>query len=90
MRRFTLLLLLLVLFSTACNWSVQTFTPTTEVVPTSSQLETPTETQSPATPQTLEGPDINYNGIRFTLDPAIGSRLYVFDDVIALDGAEVH
>jgi hypothetical protein len=38
----------------------------------------------------LDGPDINYNGIRFTLDPMLGSRLYVFEDTTTLEGATAH
>ena len=44
----------------------------------------------PANGQALEGPDINFNGVRFTLDPALGSRIYVFDDVTSLDGKTAH
>src|SRR5262245_56847856 len=91
MRRFTLLLLLIVLLSMACTWSVQSITPAPEF-PTQLQTETPnavpvTETDVPANAQVIEGPDIDYRGIRFTLDPALGSKLYVFDDVISLEGA---
>ena len=97
MRRFTLLVSLLVLLSMACSWSVQTFTPAPEF-PTQPQTEVQTEipnetiaeTAVPANARVLEGPDISYSGIRFTLDPALGSRLYVFDDVISLEGAEAH
>ena len=89
MRRLMALVSLLVLLSMACSWSVQTLVPTSEI-PTQSQLEVQAETPGPANGQTLEGPDINYNGIRFTLDPALGSRLYVFNDVISLDGATAH
>jgi hypothetical protein len=38
----------------------------------------------------LEGPNIDYHGIRFTLDPALGSRLYVFDEETTIDGATAH
>ncbi|MBI5963739.1 MAG: hypothetical protein HY863_09720 [Chloroflexi bacterium] len=38
----------------------------------------------------LEGPDIDYNGFRFTLDPAFGSHVYVFEDVATLEGATAH
>ena len=87
MRRLMLILALLVL--SACTFQVQ-------VLPqANAQTETPipkptTEANVAANGQMLAGPDINYNEIRFTLDPALGSRLYVFDDVIALDGAEAH
>ncbi len=40
--------------------------------------------------QSLEGPEIGYKGIHFFLNPAMGSRLYVFDDVITLDGLTAH
>ena len=40
--------------------------------------------------QVLEGPDINYNSILFTLEPAMGSRLYVFDDVTSINGLIAH
>jgi len=74
----------------------ETPAPTLEIQ-TQPQTEAPPETPSPApatdvpgNAQVLEGPDINYNGIRFTLDPAIGSHLYVFDDVISIDGVTAH
>jgi hypothetical protein len=44
----------------------------------------------PGSVQVLEGPHISYMGILFTLDPAIGSRLHVFDDVTSLNGSIVH
>ncbi len=89
MRRFIVLLSLLILLSIACSWSMQTFSPTAET-PTRSQPETSTEVPTSASMQTLEGPDINYNGIRFTLDPALGSRLYVYNDEISIEGATAH
>jgi hypothetical protein len=77
----------------ACTFSVETLVPTLEA-PTQSQeaqAETPVPAADvPANGQALEGPNINYNGIRFTLDPALGSHLYVFEDVISLDGATAH
>lgn len=97
MRRLTVMVSLLVLLSMACTWSVQTLTPTSEVpiqsqpdISTQSQSELQTETPGPANAQILDGPVINYNGIRFTLDPALGSRLYVFDDVITIEGKTAH
>jgi hypothetical protein len=62
---------------------------------TEAQTETPIPTavigtDAPANGQALEGPNINFNGIRFTLDPALGSRVYVFDDVITLEGKTAH
>jgi hypothetical protein len=100
MRRLMVLVSVLVLLSMACTFSVQTFVPTQSPsesptqfpmeTPTQPQLESQTETPIPVAGQVLEGPDINYNGIRFTLDPALGSRLYVFEDVITLEGATAH
>src|SRR4030095_955963 len=89
MRHLMVMVSLLVLLSTACTFNVQTIAPTMEV-PTQSQPEIQTETPSPVPGQVLDGPDINYNGIRFTLDPALGSRLYVFEDVTTLEGATAH
>jgi len=71
----------------------------THGIPTQSttgvQTETPmpiatTEVDTPGATQVLEGPEISYKGIHFFLDPAMGSRLYVFDDVITLDGLTGH
>lgn len=97
MRRLMVMVSLLVLLSVACTWSVQTLAPTSEIptqsqseISTQSQPEIQTETPRPATGQVFNGPNINYNGIRFTLDPALGSRLYVFEDVITLEGATAH
>jgi hypothetical protein len=89
MRRLTVMVSFLVLLSMACTWSVQTFQPTAEL-PTQPQLEMPTDTPSPVSIQDLEGPDINYNGIRFTLDPAFGSSLYVSTDEITIDDKTAH
>jgi hypothetical protein len=89
MRRLMVMVSLLVLLSMACTFNVQTFAPTSEV-PTQSQPEMQTEVPNPSSPQTLEGPDINYNGIRFTLDPALGARLYVLEDEISIDGKTAH
>ena len=89
MRRLMVMVSLFVLLSTACTFNVQTFGPTVEV-PTQSQPEIQTETPGPVPGHVLDGPDINYNGIRFTLDPALGSRLYVFEDVTTLEGATAH
>ncbi len=76
----------------ACTTSLPA--PTLEIPtqsPTGVQTETPmptatTEVDTPGTAQVLEGPEISYKGIHFFLDPAMGSRLYVLDDVITLDG----
>lgn len=97
MRRLTVLLSLLVLLGTACTLDGlirPTPMPTLEIQ-TQPQTEIPISTSVavvdvPANAQVLEGSNIDYNGIRFTLDPAIGSRLYVFDDVISLDGVTAH
>ena len=86
MRRLMVMVSLLVLLGMACTFDVQTFTPTTEI-----PVSTPTTGPDvPANGQVLDGPDINYNGIRFALDPAIGSRLYVFEDVLTIEGATAH
>jgi hypothetical protein len=97
MRRLMVIVSLLVLLSMACTWSMQTLAPTSEIptqtqseISTQSQPEIQTETPRPATGQVLNGPDINYNGIRFTLDPALGSHLYVYNDTITIDGATAH
>ena len=89
MRRLVVTVSLLVLLSVACTWSVQTLAPTSEI-PTQSQPEIQTEARGPVSGQVLDGPDINYKGIRFTLDPAVGSRLYVFEDATTLEGATAH
>ncbi len=98
MQRLMILLSFFALFSMACAFSVQTLTPALET-PTQSQPEAQTETPIPTvetevdvagSARIIEGQNINYNGIRFTLDPALGSRLYAFDDVIAIDGLSAH
>jgi hypothetical protein len=90
MRRLIVLLLLLVLPVTACTFEFQTF-PNGEQTPAPSPSLVPaTEVGAPGNEQNLEGPNINYKGIRFTLDPALGSRLYAFDEVIAIDSATAH
>ena len=89
MRRLLIVLSLLVLPALACSWSVQTVSPTEEIS-TQPQPETPTEIPAAVSEQDLEGPDINYNGIRFTLDPALGSQLYVFSDELSIDGKTAH
>jgi len=97
MRRLTVLLSLLVLLGMACTLGglIGTTPMPTLEIQTQPQTEIPipttvTEADVPANAQVLEGSNIDYNGIRFTLDPAIGSRLYVFDDVISLDGLTAH
>jgi hypothetical protein len=89
MRRLMVMVSVLVLLSMACTWSMQTLAPTSEI-PTQTQPEIQIETPRPATGQVLNGPEINYDGIRFTLDPALGSSLYVFEDAITLEGAMAH
>jgi hypothetical protein len=89
MRRLMVMVSLLILLSMACTWNVQTFTSTPEVS-IQPQVEIQSKTPSPVNGQVLDGPDINYNGIRFTLDPSLGSRLYVFDDVTTLESPTAH
>lgn len=89
MRRLIVLLLLLVFPVTACTFEFQTFPQTGE------QTQTPgpapaTEGSVPGNEQNLEGPNIIYKGVRFTLDPALGARVYAFDEEITLDGATAH
>jgi len=96
MRRLIVLLSLLVFLGAACTGggSVgKTPVPTLEIPPqpqAEAQTETSISTDVTENAHVLEGPDINYNGIRFTLDPAMGSRLYVFDDVTSVDGITAH
>ena len=45
---------------------------------------------TPGNAQVLEGPGIDYNGIRFTLNPAFGSHLFVFEDVTTAGGLSAH
>jgi hypothetical protein len=89
MQRLMVMVSLLVLLSMACTWSVQTLAPTSEI-PTRTPQGIRTEIPSPVTGEVLEGPNINYKGIRFTLDPALGSRLYVFEDATTLEGTTAH
>ena len=61
MRRLMVMVSLLVLLGMACTFDVQTFTPPTEI-----PVSTPTTRPDvSANGQALDGPDINYNGIRF-------------------------
>ncbi|HSB00808.1 MAG TPA: hypothetical protein VLE49_09165 [Anaerolineales bacterium] len=90
MRRLILLLSVLVLSGMACTFEFQTMSKA-EPTGTPGLGPTPaTESGVPGNAQVLEGPNINYNGIRFTLDPTLGSRLYVFEDVLTIDGATAH
>jgi hypothetical protein len=90
MRRLILLFSLFALPGIACTLEFQTF-PKTEQTQTPISSPAPEkEATAPGDPGTLAGPDIDYNGIRFTLDPALGSRLYVYDDVLTIDGATAH
>jgi hypothetical protein len=85
MRRLILLLSLLVLSSLACTFEFQTFPNT------SRQTETPaSQADVPRSPQELSGPEIDYNGIRFRLDPMLGPRLFVYNEVTSFDGATAH
>lgn len=91
MQRLIVLLLLFVLPVTACTFEFQTFPNGEEQTQTPSSSMTPmTEVSTPGNEQNLEGPNINYKGIRFTLDPALGARLYAFDEEITLEGATAH
>ncbi len=88
MRRLVLMFSLLVLLGMACTFQFQTIP---EQTPTPGASPAPaTETGVPENTQDLEGPDINYEGIRFTLDPALGSRLYAYNDEITIDGKTAH
>lgn len=89
MRRLIVLLSLFALPALACTLNFQTFPPTEEQAQTPGQSPVPA-TDVPANEQDLEGADINYNGIRFTLDPALGSRVYVYEDVTEIDGQTAH
>lgn len=87
MRRLIILLSLFILPVMACSLIGQTSSPTLEIstqtqVIAPTKMPLPTATDIPANGQALDGPNINFNGIHFTLDPSLGSRVYVFDDVI--------
>jgi hypothetical protein len=89
MQRLIVLLFLLVLPVTACTFEFHTFGQTEE--PTQTSVQAPTkEAGVPEALDALEGPKINYNGIRFTLDPALGSRVYVYNEAMTIDGATAH
>ena len=87
MRRFIRMLLLLVLPVTACTFEFQTFPQGQTETPASSPAPA---ADAPAIAQALEGAEITYKGIRFRLDPALGSRLYVYDEVLTLERATAH
>ena len=73
MQRLIILLLLFVLPVTACTFEFQTFPNGEEQTQTpSSSTTSMTEISTPGNEQNLEGPNINYKDIRFTLDPALG------------------
>lgn len=90
----------------ACNMDGSLSTPGSEVGTTvSATLQPPSEqpatsispaatattgADAPGTAKILEGPEIKYRGIRFSLDPALGSQVYVYDDVLTLDGSTAH
>ncbi len=73
----------------ASSVSISTRPPTGAPAETAVPLPA-TEAGTPGTGQVLEGPEISYKGIHFTLDPSIGSRVYVFDDVVSLNGQTAH
>ena len=89
MKRLTELLAFLVLLGTACapsELSANTPTPKAQI-----QAEIPSPTPAALTnAQVLDGPNINYNGIRFTLNPDFGSHLYTFDDITTVEGLTAH
>lgn len=89
MRRLLVLFLLLLLPSLACTFEFQTMDQPGTKTPEPGPFPA-TETGVPENTQDLEGPDIHYNGIRFTLDPTLGSRLYAYDDEITIDGKTAH
>ena len=89
MRYLTLPFSLIISFGlAACTFEVQMLQPrvTTET-PISPSV---TGTDIHANGQAINGPEIDFNGIRFTLDPVLGSQVFVFDDVINIDGATAH
>ena len=91
MRRLIIFLLLLVLPGIACTFNVQ-MQPRSEVL-TEAPGPSPvpaTEVDIPGGGQALEGPNIDYKGIRFILDPMLASQLYVYDEAITIDGATAH
>lgn len=85
MRRLLVVLLLLALSGLACTLQFQTM-PRTDTETLEAPPAALAETNVSENSQDLEGPDINYNNIHFTLDPALGTRLYVYDDVTTIDG----
>jgi hypothetical protein len=85
-----ILISLLILFGLACRLEFQTL-PRAEGTETPASAPAPAmEATAPQNTQDLEGPDINYNGIHLTLDPALGSRLYAYNDEITIDGKTAH
>ena len=89
MRRLIVLLSFLALPALACSLNLQTF-PSVEAQTTTPAQSSLPATDSPQNTQDLEGPEINYNGIRFTLDPALGSSLYAHNDEITIEGKTAH
>lgn len=89
MRRLIVLLSLFALPALACTLNFQSFPPTEQPTQIPAQSPAPA-TGVPENTQDLEGPEINYNGIRFTLDPVLGSRLYAYEDEITVDGKTAH
>ena len=91
MRRLIVFLFLLVLTGIACSLNVQ-MQPQSQVfteVPGPSPVLA-TEDRIPGDGQVLQGPNIDYKGIRFILDPRLGSQLYVYDEAVTVDGATAH
>ncbi|HLO30565.1 MAG TPA: hypothetical protein VK249_15585 [Anaerolineales bacterium] len=87
MRRLIGFLLLFVLPGVACTFEFQMPPQAAKQTEIPGATLAPLTVNMPGNTQVLEGPNIHYNGIRFTLDPAFGSRLYVFGDVTTLDGS---
>jgi hypothetical protein len=64
--------------------------PPTEVQTQTTMPAAATGAATPGLAAVVDGPDISYKGIHFHLDPALGSRLYVYEDAITLDGLTAH
>lgn len=91
MRRPLVLSVILAMLSLACalgGWIGRSSTPmptipvmTVTVPPPSVSTSTPVS----ANLEDLDGPDISYHGIHLSLDPALGSHLYAFDEELMDD-----
>jgi hypothetical protein len=91
MRRLIVFLSLLVLPGIACTFNVQMQPQSEGLTEAPGPSPVPaTEVGIPGGGQALQGPNIDYKGIGFILDPTLGSRLYVYDDAITIDGATAH